>query len=121
MKHLGLRNRTRPSPTAPGTIGVLVAGEETARVLQAGESVVLGRDPASGVVLADQTVSPSHTLIRRLGPGWLVSSLDGANPTFLLDDTGRAQPIEVELGLRSGELLVGGCQVRLYPPQRILR
>jgi pSer/pThr/pTyr-binding forkhead associated (FHA) protein len=99
----------------------VAAGEETTRVLQPGESVVVGRDPASGVVLDDQAVSPSHTLIRRLGPGWLVSSLDGANPTFLLDDTGRAQPIEMELGLRSGELLVGGCRVRLYPPQPILR
>jgi pSer/pThr/pTyr-binding forkhead associated (FHA) protein len=121
VKHPALSNRTRPSPTAPGTLGVLVGGKETRWVLQPGESVVVGRDLASGVVLDDQAVSPSHTLIRRLGPGWLVSSLDGANPAFLLDDTGRAQPIESELGLRSGELLVGGCQVRLYPPQPILR
>ena len=121
MKHLGLRARARPSPMAPGTLGVVAAGGETTRVLQPGESVVVGRDPASGVVLDDQAVSPSHALIQRFGPGWLVSSLDGANPTFLLDDTGRAQPIGTELGLRSGELLVGGYQVRLYPPQRILR
>jgi pSer/pThr/pTyr-binding forkhead associated (FHA) protein len=121
VKHLGLRDRTRPNPTAPGTLGVMAGGDETPRVLQPGESVVVGRDPASGVVLDDQAVSPSHALIQRFGPGWLVSSLDGANPTFLLDDTGRAQPIGTELGLRSGELLVGGCRVKLYPPQRILR
>jgi pSer/pThr/pTyr-binding forkhead associated (FHA) protein len=121
VKHLGLRDRTRPDPSAPGTLGVVADGDETAQVVQPGETVVVGRDPASGVVLDDQTVSPSHASIRRFGPGWLVSSLDGANPAFLLDDTGRAQPVGTELGLRSGELLVGRYQVRLYPPERILR
>jgi len=95
---------------------VVAAGEESTRVVEPGQSLVAGRDPESGIVLADQMVSPSHALIRRAGPGWLVSSLDPANPACILDPTGRAQPIEAELGLRSGELLLGGCQVRLFPP-----
>jgi pSer/pThr/pTyr-binding forkhead associated (FHA) protein len=76
----------------------------------------MGRDAGSVIVLDDPTVSPSHALIVRLGPGWLVSSLDPANPALILDHTGRAQPIEKELGLRSGELLIGGCRVLLYQP-----
>lgn len=101
---------------APGTLVVLVAGQTTARLVNPGELLVVGRDPSSGIVLADPRVSPRHASIERRGPGWLVRGLDVANPTWLLDATGRAQPIRGELGLRSGELLIGGAQVRLYPP-----
>jgi hypothetical protein len=94
---------------------VVEAGRSTMFAVQPGQRLVVGRDPEANVVLADPTVSPNHTLIERRGPGWLVSSLDSANPTWILDDTGRAQPVEAELGLRSGELLIGGCQVMLYP------
>lgn len=100
----------------PGTLAVLVAGQTITRLVQPGELLVIGRDPNSGIVLADPKVSPRHALIERRGPGWLVRGLDVANPTWLLDATGRAQPVRGELGLRSGELLIGGAQVRLYPP-----
>jgi pSer/pThr/pTyr-binding forkhead associated (FHA) protein len=102
----------------PGTLAVLVAGQTTTRLVQPGELLVVGRDPNSGIVLADPRVSPRHASIERRGPGWLIRGLDIANPTWLLDATGRAQPIQGELGLRSGELLIGSAQVRLYPPQR---
>ena len=101
---------------APGTLVVLLAGRTLTRAVKLGESLVLGSDPASSVALADPRVSPHHASIQRLGPGWLVRGLDEANPTWLLDATGRAQLIRGELGLRSGELLIGGAQVRLYPP-----
>ena len=101
---------------APGTLVVLVAGQTTTRTVKPGELLVVGRDPSSSIVLADPWVSPRHASIERRGPGWLVRGLDVANPTWLLDATGRAQPIRGELGLRSGELLIGGAQVRLYPP-----
>ena len=103
---------------APGTLAILVAGQTATRLVQPGELLVIGRDPDSGIVLADPQVSPRHASIERRGPGWLVRGLDVANPTWLLDATGRAQPIRGELGLRSGELLIGGAQVRLYPPSR---
>lgn len=92
------------------------AGRSTTIAVQPGQRLVVGRDPAAAIVLADPKVSPSHALIERLGPGWRVRSLDIANPAWLLDPTGRAQPIETELGLRSGELLIGDCQVMLYAP-----
>jgi pSer/pThr/pTyr-binding forkhead associated (FHA) protein len=115
---VGIENRGDLTPIGqiPGTLAVLVAGQTTTRLVQPGELLVIGRDPNSGIVLADPRVSPRHASIERRGPGWLVRGLDVANPTRLLDATGRAQPIRGELGLRSGELLIGGAQVRLYPP-----
>lgn len=115
VKLLGLVN-CEPNPLAPGSIVVVEAGRSMAYAVAPGQRIVVGRDPGATIALADPRVSPRHTLIERRGPGWLVSSLDAANPTWLLDPTGRAQPIGTELGLRSGELLVGDCQVMLYPP-----
>jgi hypothetical protein len=110
-------NPASPAPRgAPGTMVILLAGRTLTRVVQFGELLVLGSAPDSSIVLADPRVSFRHVSIKRFGPGWLVRGLDDANPTWLLDATGRAQPIPGELGLRSGELLIGGAQVRLYPP-----
>jgi len=106
----------RPSPFAPGTLVVVEEGRSTTHDVGPGQRVIVGRDPGANVVLADPRVSHNHALIERRGPGWLVSSLDATNPTLILDPTGRAQPIEGELGLRSGELLIGGCQVMLHAP-----
>jgi pSer/pThr/pTyr-binding forkhead associated (FHA) protein len=108
--------RPHPTPFAPGTLVLVEAGRSTTIAVQPGERLVVGRDEAANLVLSDPQVSPSHALIERSGPGWLVTSLDPANPVMLLDPTGRAQPVAAELGLRSGELLIGGCQVMLYPP-----
>jgi pSer/pThr/pTyr-binding forkhead associated (FHA) protein len=95
---------------------ILANANSTNYTVEPGQHVVLGRDAASNIILDDASVSPSHALIARLGPGWLVSSLDADNPARILDATGRAQPIVKQLGLRSGELLIGAYQVRLYPP-----
>jgi pSer/pThr/pTyr-binding forkhead associated (FHA) protein len=84
--------------------------------VQPGQRLVLGWGPGADIALADPLVSPNHALIERRGPGWLVSSLDAENPAWLLDPTGRAQPVGTELGLLSGELVIGSCQVMLYPP-----
>jgi hypothetical protein len=61
-------------------------------------------------------VGPRHALIEREGPGWLVTSLDPANPIWILDETGRPHPVMEQLGLRSGTLLAGGTQLLLHPP-----
>jgi hypothetical protein len=100
---------------APGTLVILLAGQTTTRTVKPGELLLVGRDPNSGIVLEDPGVSPRHASIERRGPGWLVRSLDVFNPIRVLDDTGRAHPVEGELGLRSGQLLIGSAQVRLYP------
>lgn len=103
--------------TATGTMVVVTPnGPATTYTVQPGQHFVVGRDSGSHVVIDDPRVSAEHVAIARLGPGWLVGSLDAANPAMLLDDTGRAQPIGPELGLRSGELLVGPCLIKLYPP-----
>jgi pSer/pThr/pTyr-binding forkhead associated (FHA) protein len=95
---------------------VVEAGPTRTFTVQPGQRLVLGRGAGADIALADPRVSPNHALIERRGPGWLVSSLDAANPAWLLDPTGRAQPIGTEPGLRSGELVIGSCQVMLYPP-----
>jgi pSer/pThr/pTyr-binding forkhead associated (FHA) protein len=103
--------------TATGTMVVVTPnGPATTYTVQPGQHFVIGRDAGAHVVIDDPRVSATHVAIARLGPGWLVGSLDAANPAMLLDDTGRAQPIGPELGLRSGELLVGACLIKLYPP-----
>lgn len=106
----------RPSPFSPGTMVIVQAGRSTPFTVQPGQRVVVGRGPDADLLITDESVSPRHALIERAGIGWLVSTLDPANPTWLLDATGRAQEIDTELGLRQGELLVGACQVLLYAP-----
>jgi pSer/pThr/pTyr-binding forkhead associated (FHA) protein len=95
---------------------VVRAGQSTTVEVAPGQSLIVGRDPGSAVVLDDPKVSTNHAVIERRGPGWLVSSLDAANPTMILDATGRAQPILGTLGLRSAELLIGDCPLMLYEP-----
>ena len=95
---------------------VVEAGRSTTFAVGPGARLVIGGGPGADIVLGHPSVSPRHALIERSGTGWLVTSLDAANPAWLLDPTGRAQEVEAELGLRQGELLVGACQVLLYPP-----
>ncbi len=40
---------------------------------------------------------------------------DPAHPTWLVDPMGRPQPIEWEIGLRSGQLSIGSATLLLYP------
>jgi len=116
VKLPGRSQAPEPSPRDPGQIVVIAAGSSTAYKVRPGQQLVIGRDSGASIVLDDPGVSPGHISVTRFGPGWLVQSLDPANPALILDPTGRAQPILKELGLRSGELLAGGCQILLYPP-----
>jgi pSer/pThr/pTyr-binding forkhead associated (FHA) protein len=112
----GWDNRARPSPYSPATLVLVHAGGSTTLTVAPGQRLLVGRNPGAAIVVTDPAIGPNHALIERRGPGWLVTSLDPTNPTLILDSTGRAQPIEGQLGLRAGELLVGGCQILLYPP-----
>jgi hypothetical protein len=116
MDFLRRARRARPSPSAPGSLVLIEEGRSTTFAVEPGRRLVIGRDPSVDIVVKDPRVSPGHAVIERRGPGWLVTSLDANNPALLLDPTGRAQPIESELGLRAGELLIGGCQVMLFAP-----
>ena len=116
MRLLSRTGRTRPRTFAPGRLVVGRAGQSAEFDVQPGQSLVVGRDPGAAIVIDDPKVSPNHAVIERRGPGWLVSSLDAANPAMILDPTGRAQPIRTTLGLRSAELLIGDCPLMLYEP-----
>jgi len=105
-----------PLHATPGQMVMLESGRSTVFVIAPGQRVVIGCGPGADLIIYDARVSPAHALIERRGPGWLVTGLDAANPTWILDQTGRPHPVSSELGLRSGTLLIGGCQVLLYPP-----
>ena len=95
---------------------MLENGRSTVFLIAPGQRVLIGRGPGADLLIYDARVSPVQALIERRGPGWLVTGLDPNNPTWILDQTGRPHAVSSELGLRSGTLLVGGCQVLLYPP-----
>ena len=103
-------------PRPPGRVVVIQAGRAATYEIQVGGQLRIGRAPGADLVLPEPWVSPFHALVERRGPSWIVSGLDPANPTFLLDGTGRPRPIGMELGLHAGTLLVGSTQILLYPP-----
>ena len=83
-----------------------------------GDRLLVGSDPAATIRLLHPRVGESFASIERQGPGWLVTSLDDANPIWILDETGRAVPVMAQLGVRSATLLAGTTQLLLYPPGR---
>jgi hypothetical protein len=66
-------------------------------------------------MFTDPSVGERQVAIERRGDGWLVQNVDPARPTLVVDTFGRHQPIEWELGLRSGQLSIGTAMVLLYP------
>jgi pSer/pThr/pTyr-binding forkhead associated (FHA) protein len=99
-----------------GSLAVVDSSGSRTMIVTPGQRVVVGSDPSSAIYVPDPRVSPSHAVIVRDGPGWLVTSLDPANPIRVLDESGRPHPVLGELGLRSGTLLAGAVQLLLYPP-----
>jgi transcriptional regulator with GAF, ATPase, and Fis domain len=79
----------------------------TSEVPLEGEMSV-GRDPASGVALADPEVSRRHAMIRRDSAGrYLVTDVGSANGTHL-----NGRRLVVPAILRTGDVLaVGGCEL----------
>ncbi len=99
--------------------GTVVAIDPAGRrtfVAAPGSRLLVGGDPAATIRVVDPVVGPRFAVIERQGPGWLVTSLDPANPIWILDDTGRAHPVMEQLGLRSATLLAGSTQLLLFPP-----
>ncbi len=105
------------SPEAPGTIVVVEpSGQRRSLAVAPGERVLVGSDLAATIQVVHPRVVPQQASIERSGPGWLVNSLDPANPIWMLDETGRAIPVMEEIGLRSATLLSGATQLLLHPP-----
>ncbi len=104
------------SAGAAGTVEVVDAsGRRTLSATQ-GTRLFIGGDPTATIRIVDPLVGQRYAIVDREGPGWLVTSLDLANPIWLLDETGRPHPVMEPLGLRSGTLLAGATQLLLHPP-----
>jgi transcriptional regulator with GAF, ATPase, and Fis domain len=73
----------------------------------AGEEVTIGRDPASGVSLADRSLSRAHCALRLGEDGWTVRDLGSANGTFV-----NGLQVEQQL-LREGDQITAGESVFL--------
>jgi len=110
---------TLPPDTLPADAGSLVVVDASGRrpiAVPEGRPISIGSDPASTIVVREAVVPPACAIVVRAGPGWLVTSVDPANPIRILDDTGRSRPVLDELGLRSGTLVAGATRILLEPP-----
>jgi hypothetical protein len=111
-----------PAPASdqvPEDLATVVVVDGSGRrtfVAAPGGRIFVGSDASATIRLTDPRVSFRYAVIERSGPGWLVTSLDPANPIWILDETGRPRPVLEELGLRSGTLLAGATQLLLFPP-----
>ncbi len=106
-----------PPPPPAGTIVVIEpSGQQRSLAVPFGARVLIGGDPSATIQVVHPRVVPKQAIVERTGPGWLVTSLDPANPIWLLDETGRAVPVMEQIGLRSATLLSGATQLLLQPP-----
>ena len=100
---------------APGHIVVVDGGNSTTYAVELGHGLTVGRELGCSIVFSDPRVGLHQVAIARRGEGWLVQNVDPAHPTWLVDPMGRPQPIEWEIGLRSGQLSIGSATLLLYP------
>ena len=96
---------------------VFEAGQSRSWSVQPGEQLLVGRDADAQVRLADPAVEPRHATIERRGNSWVVRDLQTESPSRLADATGSINPITGETTVESGQLLIGGVLVTLYPGQ----
>jgi ABC transport system ATP-binding/permease protein len=81
-----------------------VAGAGVDRLLQAGPTYRIGRDPEADIVVSDARVSWQHAIIERQGNGWLLQDAGSTNGTFV--DRQRVRQVAI----------TGSCTVRLGHP-----
>ncbi len=89
---------------SPGDQPLRVRAQGSDRVLQAGPSYRIGRDPDSDVVVADPRVSWQHAVLRHEQDHWLLEDSGSTNGTFV--GTDRVQRVTI----------TGDCQLRLGHP-----
>jgi Nif-specific regulatory protein len=65
--------------------------------------VTLGRDPASGICLADRSLSRTHCVLAQGGDGWVIRDLGSANGTFVNGVQVRLQKLREGDQIRAGE------------------
>jgi pSer/pThr/pTyr-binding forkhead associated (FHA) protein len=72
-------------------------------------SILIGRDPASKVVLPDQTASWQHASLKQENRHWFVKDLGSSNGTWLNNERlepHRLYPIKIADQLRLGDTLL---------------
>src|ERR1700722_1333970 len=81
-----------------------VQAEGADRLLRAGSSYRIGRDPASDIVVADPRVSWQHATVELRDGGWLLQDAGSSNGTFV--ERQRVRQVAIS----------GNCQIRLGHP-----
>ena len=90
---------------SPGDLPLYVRAQGSDRMLQAGPSYRIGRDPESDIVVEDSRVSWHHAVLRLERDFWLLEDSGSTNGTFVGADRVRQVPI------------TGSCLVRLGHPE----
>jgi ABC-type multidrug transport system ATPase subunit len=95
------------NPAVSSTAGpaLLVRTQGADRMLHAGPSYRIGRDPQSDIVIDDRRVSWRHATLRLDGESWLLEDAGSTNGTFVAQQ--RVQQVAI----------AGQCQVRLGHPE----
>ncbi len=95
---------------------VALAGPMAGEVLPAtGAEVTLGRDPASGICVADRSLSRTHCVLAFEGGGWVIRDLGSANGTFVNGIQIQQQALRDGDQIRAGES-VFLLSLRPHPP-----
>jgi hypothetical protein len=100
---------------AAGRLTVVEGGHSSTLTVNPGDQVVFGRDAAATVHIADVHVSRRHAMVYRSDGTWVVRDLGATNPTRVLGPDGNAEPIQGEVRMASGQLLMGEVLITLYP------
>ena len=106
---------TPESAAGSGRLAVVEAGRPTSKLVELGQTVILGRDPGCDIRLADPRASRRHAAIQRVAGGWAVRDLGTTNPSRLIGPHGESTEIGTGVSLASGQLLVGDALITLYP------
>ena len=103
------------APTT-GRLTYVEGGHPSTLMVNPGEQLLVGRDAGARIRLSDPKVSRQHAMISRSGSDWVVQDLGATNPTRLIGaGGGSGQPIQGEVRVPSGQLLIGDVLVTLYP------
>src|SRR6185437_13637664 len=119
---------------SPGDLPLRVRAQGSDRMLQAGPSYRIGRDPDSDIVVADPRVSWQHAVLRQEHDHWLLEDSGSTNGTFVgaervqrvtitddcqlrlgHPDDGPVVSCSLENGQRAGQ---HGTQIAQSPPAR---
>jgi ABC-type multidrug transport system ATPase subunit/pSer/pThr/pTyr-binding forkhead associated (FHA) protein len=90
---------------SPGDLPLYVQAQGSDRMLQAGPSYRIGRDPEADIVVADPRVSWQHAVLRLERDAWLLEDSGSTNGTFVGSDRVQQVPI------------TGDCLIRLGHPE----